>query len=164
MKTYVAQPEKSATRRNKWPTRSLYFLSFFAAHILMSLLWHRRGESFLELITGSLLFALVMTVFYNTAMKYVPTNEIRIDDQGVTATMGKLNARSIPFDEIQSVVEREANMFRGAGLLLSKHGTVGRFWLGGVWVPVGLEDYAQVRAIIASKVGPDVNWPGRPAT
>jgi hypothetical protein len=98
--------------------------------------------------------ALVQAIFWAFGMSlfflFKKTNEYQliVDDEEIRATNFRQNnflfTRGVHRGKVRTIVEKER------GLLISRHGRIGTFWWGGVWIPKQLADYEYLKRLAAS--------------
>jgi hypothetical protein len=125
---------------------SISALALFALKVLVNHFSLQSG------ILGMALESLAVS-FFLTVWIYRRREELRlhyelvIDDDVIRLNFGSdkaLYCRSVNREKIQTLVESEKR------LLVSEHGRVMTFFLGGVWVPRKLPDYEYVKRLVTN--------------
>ncbi len=98
--------------------------------------------------------ALIYAIFWAFGMSlfflFKKANEYQliVDDEEIRATNFRQNnflfTRSVRRGEVTTIVEKER------GLLISRHGRIGTFWWGGIWIPKQLADYEYLKRLVVS--------------
>jgi len=137
------QPRQSNTFQKVLFLFAIFAPLYFAIEWLWSL--HGGTESIRAMALKALVWACAMSLWF-TLRKKDTGYQLVVDQDMIGAKNFKtgnwLLARSLRRGEIRTIVEREN------GLLLSRHGRIGTFFWGGIFVPRRLADYEYIRRVV----------------
>lgn len=140
---YIVEAEQVSIRKRVVRAVVLLFLCI-ATNYLFHRLWSSSGQGGLstEELIGDAVFAAVIDFFTSERKAY----EIEVDDEMIHARRGIFLNKGIRHGRIRQIRDVPANLFHEAGMVISEHGRIGTFFLGGIWVPASFPQYEQIKS------------------
>ena len=129
----------------------LFILSvpiYFVSSFLVGWVWPASSKrvGVTGIVIQTIFWAFGMSLF--SSFKKANEYQLFVDDEEFRQTNfrenNRLFTRSVRRGQIRTVVENER------GLLISRHGRIGTFWWGGVWIPKQLADYEYLKRLAGS--------------
>lgn len=152
MQPFTVTAEMAGYGSKQMPKRILLVVVCFAGAATMEFWWSaHRGESLklssliLSVIVG--IVGTLVTEGWERARKFPHTLVVSDDCIRVVYPSSEKSLRK---DEIKSVTETEGNIFRVAGLKISKYGRLGTWLWGCIAIPRAMPEYELVRSLALS--------------
>jgi hypothetical protein len=151
MKTYNVTPELAGISGKRKVFRILLGGASFAVlwAICFQLLFPNptRGlsASLVDVVTIGVIWAGLDAVLF---MKRRFTYDVVVTDDLIA--IGPRPKRLIRKDEVRTVSECDGNFLVAPGLRISKYGSIGTWFWGGIWIPKTLPEYESVKSLALS--------------
>ena len=148
MKTYHVTPELAGFTPKRTLLRMVVAGVLFAAlQMLFSILWppstppHRLEDSIRAVIGGTIFAPLFVLL-----MRRMLTYEVAVSVDCITLHRFGFQ-RSVRRDEARTITESSGSAFVAPALRVSKHGRLGTWFWGCIWIPKAVPEYEYVREL-----------------